>query len=150
MVGKFYSICIDIATSCDGRSVLGVNVQYMHNHRLVFRCLTMKINRKPNTAVRLAVIIWILLNEYGLSIEKLISVTTDNGANVVKCIKVLRILRAHILDEYLNHDIEKIDFDMLERLVDVELQLLPTYSSLHGVKCCAHTLNLCLDDGMKG
>lgn len=150
LAGKFFSICIDLGTATDGRSVLGINTQYMLGDKLVFRCLSMRVNNKPNTAVRIAVNIWDVLNEFGLSIDKLISITSDNGANVLKCIKILRILQAHILDDYLNHDIEKIDFEMLERLIELEIQKFSENFSIHGVKCCAHTLNLCLDDGMKG
>lgn len=150
MAGKMFSICIDLGTTVDGRSVLGINTQYYSGLKLVQRCLAMKVNRKSSTAIRIAVMIWIVLKEYDLKIEHLIAVTSDNGANVLKCIKILRILQFHALDDYLDPDIEKIDFEMLERLVDIELQRSYESGFLHGIKCCAHTLNLCLDDGMKG
>lgn len=150
MKNKVFSICIDLGTATDGRSILGINTQFYHGQNMVYRCLAMKVNRKPATALRIALMIWMVLNEYGLDIDKLIAICSDNGANVLKCIKILRILQTHILDEYLNKDIEKIDFEMLQRLVDVEIENISEKSFLKGVKCCAHTLNLCLDDGMKG
>lgn len=143
MKNKVFSLCIDIGQSCDGRSLLAVNAQYMSNGKMVFRCLGMKVNRESNTALKLALLIYEILKPFNVNLQNLISITTDNGANVVKCVKILQILQSGDFDDYL-------DTDVIERLVEEQIQQMPTNPFLNGIRCVAHTLNLCLDDAMKG
>lgn len=149
MKDKVFSICIDMGSTHDSRSVMAVNAQYYYRKKLVSRCLTMHVHRKTSSAVRLAIVIWNVLKKFKLDIRKMISITTDNGANVLKCVKVLQILQSGILNDYVEMD--DIDYDILEKLVEDQIQLqLPKEPFLQGLKCFAHTLNLCLSDAMKG
>lgn len=109
----------------------------------------MQVHRKTSSAIRLAIIIWNVLKKFKLNIQKLISITTDNGANVLKCVKVLQILQSGILNDFV--ELDDIDYDILERAVDDQLsKRLPSDPFLHGLKCFAHTLNLCISDAMEG
>lgn len=146
MKGKRFSLSIDIGTANDGRSILAVNAQYKVNGKMVFRCLGMRVNRQSSSAVRLALIIWDILKLFKLNIKNLISITSDNGSNVVKCVKILQVLQTGVFDDYLDGE----NLDVIERLIDAEIEKLPTYPSLNGIRCMAHTLNLCVDDAMKG
>lgn len=148
MSKKFFSLSIDLGTASDGRSVLAVNTQYMHNGKLVFRCLSIKINRNASSALRVALLVWDILKKFKLDIKYLISITSDNGPNVVKCIKILQVLQTGVFDDYL--DSEEDNFDELEGLMDAQIHRLPTFPFLKGIRCIAHTLELCLEDGMNG
>lgn len=83
MADKLFSICIDLGTSSDSRSILGINTQYLYNHKLVFRCIGMHVHRHSNTAVRIAVLVWHCLKQYDLKLKNLISVTSENRYNHV-------------------------------------------------------------------
>lgn len=149
MQGKVFAICIDMGQTHDGRSVMAVNAQYYYKKKWVSRCLAMQVHRKTSSAIRLAIIIWNVLKKFKLNIQKLISITTDNGANVLKCVKVLQILQSGILNDFV--ELDDIDYDILERAVDDQLsKRLPSDPFLHGLKCFAHTLNLCISDAMEG
>lgn len=149
MQGKVFSICIDMGQTNDGRSVMAVNAQYYHQKKWVSRCLAMHVHRNTSSAIRLAIIIWNVLKKFNLNIQKLISITTDNGANVLKCVKVLQILQSGILNDFV--ELDDIDYDILERAVEDQLSKnLPNDPFLHGLKCFAHTLNLCISDAMEG
>lgn len=134
----------------DSRSVMAVtHNMYYHRKKLMSRCLAMHVHRKTSSAVRLAIIIWNVLKKFKLGIRRMISITTDNGSNVLKCVKVLQILQSGILNDYVEMD--DIDYDILEKLVEDQIQLkLPKEPFLQGLKCLAHTLNLCLSDAMQG
>lgn len=150
MEGILFSICIDLGSSTDSRSLLGINVQYVYNFKMTFRCLAMYVHRHSNTGLRVAVLVWNSLNEHKLKLKNMLSVTSDNGTNVLRCIKILRVFQTGAVDDYLDTDLEKIDFEILDRVVEVELARTPNTDFPIEIRCIAHTQNLCLDDAMEG
>lgn len=150
MTGILFPICIDLGTSCDGRSILGINTQFLLNYKLVFRCLAMYVHRHSNTALRIAVLVWHSLEQYDLKLKNMLSVTSDNGANVLKCIKILRVFQTGSVDDYLDSDLDKIDYELLEQVVNAELARTSEGDFPLGVKCIAHTSNLSLGDALEG
>ena len=67
-----------------GKSVLGINVQYLKQSEIVVRTRGMvEINCK-HTGHNLKDMIIVVLNRCGLDIQNVYSCTTDNGANMIK------------------------------------------------------------------
>lgn len=75
--------------------------------------------------------------------------TSDNGPNVVKCIKILQVFQSGSVDDYLDTDLEKIDYDVLEHVVDTQLGRTSDSNFPIGIRCIAHVTNSCLDDAME-
>lgn len=150
MADILFPICIDWGSACDSRSILGINTQYMCNQKMVHRCLEMKVSRHSNTALRIAVLIWHTLKRYGLKLDNMISLTSDNGGNVLKSVKILRVFQTGSVDDYLDADLKKIDYELLDQVVEVELKKPCEESFPFGIRCIAHTTNLCLGDAMEG
>jgi hypothetical protein len=73
-----------------GRSILGVNVQFIKNARLVIRTLAMKEVYVRHTGHNIMGIVSSILNEFQIPMSKIYATTTDNGSNFVKCVKLMR------------------------------------------------------------
>lgn len=145
-----FSICIDIGTSTDSRSILGINTQYAYNSKMSYRCLAMSVHRHSNTGLRIAVLVWHTLNKFDLKLKNMLSVTSDNGANVLKSIRILRVFQTGSVNDYLDNDLEKIDYESLENIVDIELKKSYDGEFPFGIRCFPHTMNLCLEDALEG
>ena len=87
---KFISLKIDIATRMD-RAILGINIQLIKNGKLTLRTIAMKELTHRHTAeysyIKNAVAD--VLEQYEISISQIYTVTTDNGANMLKSVKLL-------------------------------------------------------------
>lgn len=77
---------IDIGTS-GTRSILGVRIQFILNGKLVFRSIGMVELKESHTGVYLSGVIVKQLEAFGIKSRQIISVTTDNGENVLKTVK---------------------------------------------------------------
>lgn len=86
--GGLIDLMIDIATR-HNRSVIGINIKYMVNGIPVIRTIGMHSLRFAHTAENIRKLIIEKLNEYELSLENVFSITTDNGANLLKTIAEL-------------------------------------------------------------
>ncbi|KAF2905138.1 hypothetical protein ILUMI_01046 [Ignelater luminosus] len=71
------------------RSTLGINVQYIKRKQLVLRSLAMKELKRRHTATYIASTIADVLTEFNIDLKQIYSVTSDNGANMVKAISIL-------------------------------------------------------------
>lgn len=80
---KMFSLKIDIASRF-GKSLLGINVQFIKNGKIIIRTIGMKTLRESHTASYLVKIIQETFTEYGLKIEQVYAFVTDNGANMIK------------------------------------------------------------------
>lgn len=83
---RLFSLMIDITTK-RRRSILGVSAQFIDNGKHVIRSIGMLELNESHTGEYLAKIICGLLIEYGVNPQQVISITTDNGANVVKMVR---------------------------------------------------------------
>lgn len=86
--GGLVDLMVDIATR-HNRSVLGINIKYMINGTPVIRTIGMHTLHYASTAENLRKIIVDKLKEYELNLENIFSITTDNGANVLKAVAEL-------------------------------------------------------------
>lgn len=151
---KLLSLKIDAATRHD-LSVLGVNVQYIKNKCVQIKTLAVKELKSSHTGEYLKTIILDILKEYDVNINQILTITTDNGANMLKAVKNLNEdLQSSMENEVENDtaDSETEDEDVApvfseERLESIRLNFA-SYN-ITGVRCGAHTLQLCVYDVIK-
>ncbi|XP_055308426.1 zinc finger BED domain-containing protein 4-like [Sitodiplosis mosellana] len=85
---KTVSLMIDIASRYN-RSVLGVSISYVHNGKICIRTIGLRVLKASHTAVYIKDILIQILQEYGIRLAQVVSVTSDNGKNMVKAITIL-------------------------------------------------------------
>lgn len=83
---KIVSIMVDSATR-NGRSVFGISLQYKLNGVVKVVAIGMYELKKSHTAVYLAEVLLKVLGEYEITLEQVISITTDNGSNMLAMVK---------------------------------------------------------------
>lgn len=97
--GKFISLKIDVATRFF-RSILGINVQFFHNGKIVLYTLGMIELKKHHTAEYIKAKLIEVLSRYDFPLDNVYSVTTDNGSNMLKCVKQLNVCDPEAEDDY--------------------------------------------------
>lgn len=93
------SLLVDIVTK-RGRSILGMSIQYIVAKQVMKRSIGMIHIEDRHTGVYLAKIIIKRLEELGIDIKQIISITTDNGANVLKMVRDLESHLKEVIDEH--------------------------------------------------
>lgn len=88
MEGKIISLMVDGATR-NGRSIFGINAQYKIGGRLKLVTLSMKELNEAHTAEYLSSILLQVLGEFEIDLSQVISITTDNGSNMLAMVKDL-------------------------------------------------------------
>lgn len=83
------SLMVDIVSK-RGRSILGFSLQYILNGNHKVRSIGMIHLEAAHTAIYLAELIVKRLNEFGIQLHQTLTITTDNGANMLKMVKDLR------------------------------------------------------------
>lgn len=66
------------------RSIFGVSIQFVMNGKVGVRSLGMTELLDSRTGVHLAAVLCARLKDYGIDLKQILTVTTDNGANVLK------------------------------------------------------------------
>lgn len=79
------ALLVDIVTK-NRRSIFGVSIQYIINGELKVRSIGMIELLKPHTGIYLAEIIYQRLKVYEIDLRQILTITTDNGANVLKMV----------------------------------------------------------------
>lgn len=85
---KMVSIMIDIASRYN-RSVLGVTLSYMHAGKICVRTIAVKVLKASHTGMYIMEVLREILSNYGIRLEQIVSITSDNGKNVIKAIALL-------------------------------------------------------------
>lgn len=85
---KVIALMVDSATR-NNRSIFGINIQYRHNGKLRLATIAMYELKKAHTAKYLGDVVIEVLEKYGLSLEQVLTFTTDNGSNMVAVAKDL-------------------------------------------------------------
>lgn len=80
------SLLVDIVTK-RGRSLLGVSIQFIAGGKVHTRSIGMIELHESHTGMYLAELIIKRLNELGIGLKQIITITTDNGANVLKMVR---------------------------------------------------------------
>lgn len=158
---KFLCLMIDIATRYN-KSILGVNIAYMEDSNTIIRTIGMHRLKKSHTAENIRDVIRNNLLDYDISLSQIFSITSDNGANMLKAIA--------LLDDHLqkeknstdndreNHENENNDTDSDEEIesnifdanfyndllagVRLEFNSLIYSDLIQGISCAAHCLHL--------
>jgi len=82
--GRLISIKLDCATLKGGRSMLGVNIQFVRDGRIILRNLAVKQLFVRHTGENLKREVLSILKRYGVSPRQLYSSTHDNASNMLK------------------------------------------------------------------
>lgn len=80
------SLLLDIATR-QRRSICGFSVQYVFNGQLKIRSIGMIELLDKHTGKYIADLIIKRLKEFGVGLKQVITITTDNGSNVLKMVR---------------------------------------------------------------
>lgn len=100
------SVMIDIAT-CRDRSILGVSIQYLFNDQLKIACIGMiDVNFLAHTAKNIKSMLKECLEEYKISHGQVISITSDNAANMLAMSNLFTEEDANEDDDDLQEDLE--------------------------------------------
>lgn len=144
---RMFSLKIDTATRL-GRSILGVNAQFISNGNVEVRILAMLEMNDRHTAENLKKEIERILTRYDCTLQQVVSITTDNGANMVKCVALLENAQG----EEITIDDEVIEEDDLQREENgddaemIVMNSLEDYTVVQGtlkcVRCASHTLQV--------
>lgn len=159
---KLVCVMIDIASRYN-RSVLGVNISYFHDGKTRTRTIGMHTLRFSQTARNLKELIKKNLLDFSIKLdEQVISVTTDNGKNMIKTIALFNDdLPDGLQNEPdLNTDSEDeehidnsiFDDDYYEKLISEVRTLFHEINHkclIHGVSCAAHCINLVVSHAVK-
>lgn len=152
---KLVGLMADIA-SRHNKSLLGISISYMSEGEICVRTIAMHLLKYSHTAAYIHKIIEQTLSDYGIQLNQVISVTTDNGRNMVKAISYLdssyqNTKEAHEdsdeADENGDYTIDHSIFDddyYESMLTDVRSSFSDTMHTdiIHGISCAAHCLHL--------
>lgn len=147
---KPIALIMDIATK-KNRAILGINIQYIIDKRIVIRTLGMIRLKESHTAVHLADVVIGILNEFEVSLDQLFSVTTDNAGYM--------LLSSEILDEIAKEDGDATEpMELTEDVIEEEFyrQLLKETEEeflnkampehVKSIPCGAHRFQLAIQD----
>ncbi|KAI8122641.1 hypothetical protein CVS40_6529 [Lucilia cuprina] len=132
-------ICLklDVATRME-KSILGVNIQYIKDSKIVINTIGMIQLKRGHTALFLKEEIIKCLKDFNIDISQIYACTSDKGANVIKTSKLLQ-------EEKLAQEIDNPESD------DEYFSCI--YSSLSSVlsvlRCAADTIQLAVHDVLK-
>ncbi|XP_061716936.1 uncharacterized protein LOC133524807 [Cydia pomonella] len=159
---KLISLKVDSAT-CSERKFFGVNIQYLNNDKIIVRNLAIAEIFQNQTAEFLKEKLLEILSEFYISTDQIYSLTTDNGSNMKKMVK---LLKGNYCSEDLFEDTtDNSDPDMSsdeeddqlnevsEETANFESTLLQNAVSndthkVRGMLCAAHTLQLAIKDAI--
>lgn len=140
---KTFSLKVDSATR-HGRSILGVNAQFIQNEKIVIRTLAMWEMKIRHTADNIKKEIVKILSVYKCSLRQVCSITIDNGANMVKCVSLLEDAQDDEISEVVNEgNVESVvDQDNAEESNLNEINDCIVNCTLRCVRCASHTLQV--------
>lgn len=85
---QMISLKIDSAT-CTERKFIGINIQYIKNSEIVVRNLAVVEVIQSQTGMFLKSKLEEVLMEFNISIDQIYCICTDNGANMIKMVKLI-------------------------------------------------------------
>lgn len=168
--GILISLMVDIRSK-RGKSVLGMQIQYMQDDKIKVRTIGMVRMLRPHTGVYIAKLIEEKLAEYDISLNQIYTLTTDNGSNMLKAVSAIEknardVVVAEVesveIDDGSNvntdYDLESLAYDLegdthdfqtalldenvLNAATEIVLNLNSDIENTIGLNCGAHTLQL--------
>ncbi|XP_062565658.1 uncharacterized protein LOC134227958 [Armigeres subalbatus] len=114
MAGILFCLRIDSA-SLHGRHILGIDAQFSIGNEIVTRTLGMIEVKSSQTAIFLKTKVLEVLKRYDLSLEQVLSITSDNGKNMIAAGKQLQLLYAQTaMKDMFDHGEQSEEFDEKE------------------------------------
>lgn len=114
------SLKVDCATNSE-KSFIGINSQFIENGNVVIYTLACVEVCVSHTGIELKNIILREIRNYGLELQNIYTVTTDNGANVIKAVQLMKESENEIDEELDISDISilgvEVD-DMIESVIE--------------------------------
>lgn len=95
--GRYFAIMLDIAKK-NNKSFLGISAQYIFNGCITIRSLGMKQIKGAQTAQNIKTILNDCLSKFGVTLQQVISITTDNGSNLLAMVKMINDEELAVLD----------------------------------------------------
>ncbi|CAH2102406.1 unnamed protein product [Euphydryas editha] len=89
--GKFISLKVDIA-SISTRGFMGVNLQYIENSRIILRHIGLLELHQGHKSDYLKEKLLFILRKFRIDVNQIYSITTDNGANVLKMGRLMNVI----------------------------------------------------------
>lgn len=162
--GRVVSLKIDAAT-CMSRSFLGINMQFIKNNKIQIRTLGVVELFQTHTAEYLKETIVYVCAKFEISMNQIFTVTVDNAANMLKTMRILNENENDINDDEIQDNID--DNIIGSEIADVLLtnneiinlnseeennneSLSPSVFTTRTLRCAAHTLQLAMNDLLKG
>lgn len=142
---------LDLA-SCENKHILGIDADYVENGVRYTRSLAMINLKERSTGMNIAKHVLNVLKAYSIKLRNVNSITTDNGANVVLAVKILKAYKNNSLDMFFEGE-EEFDFDSEDMTdftnlinenacrIEYDCEDMP----LH-IACSAHSANLAIGD----
>lgn len=149
---RLLSLKMDCVTRHD-RSILGVNIQIIHDDTLILKTLAMVELKVKHTGENLKNEVFSILKRYNILKEQIYTVTTDNGANMVKMVDLIGNELEEDIDEENGSEIEADTVDFSNEIINIENELnmhtdnKPNLTT--SIRCSAHTLQLCVLSSLK-
>lgn len=94
--GRALFILVDVVTK-NHRSIFGISIQYIVNGQLKIRSIGMIELLQSHTAIYLADIICARLKLFDIDLKQILTITTDNGANVLKMVREIEAILKHAI-----------------------------------------------------
>lgn len=104
---KFVALMVDTA-SRNNKTFMGLSLQYILDGRAVIRCIGMTEVTEEHSSLNLKNMIMHRLNEFGINLKQVLSITCDNAANMIAMLKRFNMLRD---DEESDEEIESDEDD---------------------------------------
>ena len=136
---KLISIKIESATRL-GRSIIGINAQYIQNQKIILRTLDMHEVENRQTGLYIKNVIIKVLESFDLKLHQIYSITSDSGRNMLKAAEFL-------MNEFQISDSDEELCDENATLFEDEDYVLATlHPNIIHIKCVAHTVQLAVQD----
>lgn len=147
--GKILSLKIDSATR-GFRTIFGINVQFRENGKNESHLLAMLhiSGKQSTTSKKLAQYIIKQLKKYKVSTDQIITITSDNGANMCKSSRMLAHVQNVMHEELQGEEDNNIYLMHLEE-IEKNDPIVVQIENLQSCRCAAHTLQLCATDVSK-
>lgn len=87
--GNMVCLLLDIASRFN-RSIFGINIAYFYNGKVRIRTIGMQTLKITQTGRNLYEIVKEKLSDFGITIQQVFAVTTDNGKNLIKLSQLMK------------------------------------------------------------